>query len=142
MLVFWAKDFEEATAATFVAELRGAGLRAKLVGLNAHEMAGIHGLALVTDCTLEEALPYAQSVSAVVLPCDERGFHHIRNDPRLTLFCKQVLDNRALFIVGQFDVAALLHSASEAQATGQILTYPPSAEIATFARTVTTRLLE
>ncbi len=57
VFVLWGDRFEEVAATIFVAELRQAGLRVKVVSLTRRRVNGGHGLALLPDLTLEEALP-------------------------------------------------------------------------------------
>ena len=59
IFVLWASEFEETTATIFVTELRQAGLPVKIVGLTRRISKGAHGLALVPDITLEQAIPLA-----------------------------------------------------------------------------------
>ncbi len=66
--VLWADRFDETLAALFVAELRKAGLRVKLVSLVGQPSSGAYGLTLVPDLTLEQALPMAHQASCVVIP--------------------------------------------------------------------------
>ena len=59
VLVLWAERFDEAAATIFVTVLREAGLRVKVVGLTPPPVSGAHGLALVPDLSLDQALPLA-----------------------------------------------------------------------------------
>ena len=57
VFVLWGDGFDEATATTFVTELREVGLPVKIVSLTAHQPKGKRGVALVSDLTLDQALP-------------------------------------------------------------------------------------
>lgn len=81
--VLWADRFDEVAATVFVAELRQAGLRVKLVGLPGPSFVGVHGLALTPDLTLDEALALAERAACIVLPCDSPAGGRIVHDPRL-----------------------------------------------------------
>jgi putative intracellular protease/amidase len=81
--VLWADRFDEVAAVVFVAELRRAGLRVRLVGLPGPSFVGIHGLALAPDLTLDEALDQAARLACLVAPCDASALARSANDPRL-----------------------------------------------------------
>jgi hypothetical protein len=102
VFVIWSEQFEEAIASIFVTELREAGIAVKVVGLSPPNAGGAHGLVLVPDLTLEEALPLAMSVTTVILPCQVRGFRRLVDEPRLTEFLHLVRDNPVGVIIGPF----------------------------------------
>jgi hypothetical protein len=81
--VLWADRFDEVAAVVFVAELRRAGLRVRLVGLPGPGFVGLHGLALSPDLTLDEALAHPGRLACLVAPCDGPGLARAINDPRL-----------------------------------------------------------
>jgi len=99
--VLWADRFDETLAALFVAELRKAGLRVKLVSLASQPSSGAYGLTLVPDLTLEQALPLAHQASCVVIPCGDAGLKRLKNDPRLQAFLVQTHEAGATFVVNQ-----------------------------------------
>lgn len=105
--VLWADRFDETLAALFVAELRKAGLRVKLVSLAGQPSSGAYGLTLVPDLTLEQALPMAPQASCVVIPCGDAGLKRLKNDPRLQAFLVQTHEAGATFIIHQSGVADL-----------------------------------
>jgi putative intracellular protease/amidase len=105
--VLWADRFDETLAALFVAELRKAGLRVKLVSLVGQPSSGAYGLTLVPDLTLEQALPMAHQASCVVIPCGDAGLKRLKNDPRLQAFLVQTHNAGATFIVHQSGAADL-----------------------------------
>lgn len=84
ILVFWGKSFDEATAALFITELRKAGLRVKVVGLNGRSPPGVHGLSIVPDWTVTQAQSCSESINLIVLPCNPNLWPRIANDPRVT----------------------------------------------------------
>lgn len=102
--ILWADRFDETLAALFVAELRKARLRVKLVSLAGQPSSGAYGLTLVPDLTLEQALPMAQQASCVVIPCGDAGLKRLKNDPRLQEFLVQTHNAGAAFIVHQSGV--------------------------------------
>lgn len=81
--VLWADRFDEVAAVVFVAELRRAGLRVRLVGLAGPGFVGSHGLALAPDLTLDEALAQTGRLACLVAPCDASALARAANDPRL-----------------------------------------------------------
>src|SRR4051794_590737 len=100
IFVLWGNNFEEAAAAIFVSELRQAGLRVKVVGLRGPTAPGVHGLALMPDLTLGQALPLAGKASGIVLPCAAKRLSQLANDPRFIDFFQQADANHALFVLG------------------------------------------
>lgn len=96
--VLWADRFDEVAAVVFVAELRRAGLRVRLVGLPGPGFVGIHGLALAPDLTLDEALSQTAHLACLVAPCDPPAAARAVNDPRLAdLLCQAVALNVPVF---------------------------------------------
>jgi putative intracellular protease/amidase len=81
--VLWADRFDEVAAVVFVAELRRAGLRVRLVGLPGPSFVGVHGLSLAPDLTLDEALAQTARLACLVAPCDAPALARAVNDPRL-----------------------------------------------------------
>lgn len=100
-LVLWGAGFEETAAVIFTTALRRAGLPVKVVGLVGPQAAGIHGLALHPDMTLSEALPLAGQTKCVVIPCSPATAHQMENDPRVPLFFKEAVANKAQFILSE-----------------------------------------
>lgn len=82
-LVLWAPGFDEVAAAVFVTSLRSAGVRVKLVSLSRQLACGSHGLGLVPDLSLEDALPIARDALCVVLPCGSSYIPRLALDPRV-----------------------------------------------------------
>ena len=107
VFVLWADRFDETLAALFVAELRKAGLRVKLVSLAGQPSPGAYGVTLVPDLTLEQALPLARYATAVVIPCGASGFNRLQNDPRMQEFLVQTSQAGATFVVSQAGVVDL-----------------------------------
>jgi len=89
IFVLWGSNFNEAAATIFVTELRQAGLRVKVVGLDGDSPVGVNGLALVPDMPLSKALPLAKRARCVIVPCDACQWQRIHDDPRLTDFLLQ-----------------------------------------------------
>lgn len=115
IFILWGQRFEEAVAALFVTELRQAGLLVKVVGLDFQHLSGAHGLSLLPDWTLSEALPHAAKAICVIIPCPPSDLFSFTNDPRLPEFFQQARSNQAYFII---------KAATDPNATGTDL-FPP-----------------
>ena len=94
VLVLWANGFEEATASIFITELRRAGIRVKIVSRTSHQIRGAHGLALVADLTLSQALPLLAEVTHLVIPATRHAMQPLKNDPYLSEFFDQITHHR------------------------------------------------
>ena len=106
ILVLWGEGGEEAVAAIFVAELRAAGRLVKLVGLGGKRFAGVHGLALVPDLTLGQALAHADNALYVIAPFTGAALQRFASDPRLQQLCERAQNNGAFFIHNNDHAAA------------------------------------
>lgn len=135
IFVLWGEWFEEAAAAIFVTQLREAGLRVKVVGLTPHRISGSHGLVLVPDLTLDQALPLAAQAACLVIPHSAYGLKQLKNDPRLRDFFGQALANQARLVLAQFNETDLTELELPPTLTSeQILAYPiNSIELVEFA---------
>jgi hypothetical protein len=142
VFVLWGNQFDEATATIFVTELREAGLRVKVVGLTPRQINGAHGLALVPDLTLDQALPLAPQAICVILPYASRGIKRLRNDPRIReFFHLAYASNRAKFVVGQFNQAAIAKLGLFPVSADNVVVYPGSEDLVAFARQMAKSLL-
>lgn len=90
ILILWAVGFDEAAASIFVTELRQAGRQVKVISLTRQQTRGAHGLALVPDLTLSQALPLLSQTSHLIIPADSLHLHRLANDPSLVDFLEQV----------------------------------------------------
>jgi hypothetical protein len=138
IFVLWGQRFEEAVAALFVTELRQAGLLVKVVGLDFQHLSGAHGLSLLPDWTLSEALPHAAKAICVVIPCPASDLVPFTSDPRLPEFFQQASANQAYFII---------KAAPDQNSTGlnlfppdQVWFYPEGEGLLEFVRQVGDRL--
>lgn len=124
IFVLWGKGFEEVVAAIFVTRLREAGLRVKIVGLTPRRISGSHGLALVPDLTLDQALSLAAQVICLMIPYSAYGLKQLKHDPRVRDLFNQALANQARLVVAQLnetDLAGL--GLLPAPAGAQLMTY-------------------
>jgi putative intracellular protease/amidase len=137
VFVLWGERFEETTAVIFVTELRNAGIRVKVVGLTAQRISGTHGIALVPDISLEEAVAAAAQASAVILPGTVRSLKRLRDDPRLGILFRQAQANGAVMVVSAFDEQDLPALAPFVWERNQIMIYPASEDLAGFVRDLT-----
>lgn len=101
IFVLWGEHFDEAAAVLVVTTLRAAGLRVKIVGLGGRCVKGQHGLGLLADLTLDQALAQAEQALCVVIPCTPPIFQRARDDPRVGEFLEKV--RQARVVVGKLD---------------------------------------
>lgn len=81
--VLWGDQCDEVAAALFVTVLRAAGLRVWVVGISGKRIGGAHGLRLMADLALDEALQHTASVICVVIPCTATLLTYFLRDPRV-----------------------------------------------------------
>lgn len=135
VFVLWARNFDEAAAAIFVTELRTLGLRVQLVSLDQRRAAGLRGLVLEPDLTLEEALPLAALARAVVIPCEEAALQGLVYDPRVAAFLRCTQESGARIYVGLPSVA-LASRVREPGVLADATLYPQVGTLVDFARDV------
>ena len=132
VLVLWGDEFEEVAATIFVTGLREAGLRVKVVGLTPPHIAGAHGLALVPDLTLDQALALAEHAICVVIPYASPGFKRLKNDPRIPALLSQAQANQAKVILGPLHEADLAQSGLLLVSPEQVIVYPDNGALMEF----------
>jgi 4-methyl-5(b-hydroxyethyl)-thiazole monophosphate biosynthesis len=86
--VLLAPGFEEIEAITVIDVLRRAGIRVTVAGTRAGEIQGSHEITVRPDTTLDEIRP--EGFDMVVLPGGLPGTHHLRDDPRVMTFVRQM----------------------------------------------------
>lgn len=141
VFVLCGNDFEEAAASIFVSELREAGLRVKIVGLTAQRISSAHGLTLIPDLTLDQALPLASKTACLIIPYTSGGINRLKNDPRLREFCHQAYTNQTKLVVGQLNDIDIADLALFPANTTDIMMYPDHENLVTFARELVGLLL-
>jgi hypothetical protein len=99
VLVLWGRGFDEIAASIFVAELRRLGKRVKLAGLNSQQIAGQHGVTLVPDLPLGQALRAAQSIQCIIVPAPLAALSQFSYDPRLAELLGLVSRQQTLLVV-------------------------------------------
>jgi hypothetical protein len=134
VFVLWADEFEEHAATTFITELREAGLRVKMVGLTPQPIRGAHGVVLAPDLTLDQALSLAAKAICLVMPYASPGIKRLKNDPRLVELFRQARVNQAWFVLGQLPETDIAASGLLPRSSEQIMIYPDSEDLVTFAR--------
>jgi putative intracellular protease/amidase len=123
VLVLWAPGFDEVAATVFVTALRTAGLSVKLVSLSRQLACGSHGLGLVPDLTLEEALPLAGAASCIILPCNPPLVRRLAMDPRIRELLGQALTHHATLVVSVGSDAILNNVAVATPVDGDLVTF-------------------
>jgi len=142
VFVLWSDGFDEMAATIFVSELREAGLLVQVVGLLPRQINGAHGLALVPDLTLDQALPLASSAICIIVPSSSRWGKHFDNDPRIYQLLKQAHQNQAIFVTGiKKEVNDTLLDISPSISENTII-YPDVENMVIFARKMVELLQE
>jgi hypothetical protein len=134
VFVLWGDRFDEAAATIFVTELREAGLRVKVVGLTPRQIGGAHGLALVPDLTLDQALSLASQAICVVIPATVQWRERFNNDPRISKFIAHVSSDQTKFVVGMGDETMKTGLKLPALVEENVMIYPETEDLVKFAR--------
>jgi hypothetical protein len=134
----WGDQCDEAAAALFVATLRAAGLRVWMVAISGKRIGGVHGLQLVADLALDQALPLADDAICVIAPCPAETLVHFLHDPRLHTFLERItLRGIPLFLApspyGKEQPKLLLDLALP---IGVLTCYPPGEALLPFIHTL------
>lgn len=140
VFVLWSDGFDEMVATAFVAELREAGLLVKVVGVTLRQISGAHGLALIPDLTLDQALPLAAQAICLVIPSRIGRRKRLNDDPRLRQFFEQVSSNQAQFITGKWYKTGSAGLELPASVEGTVIIYPETEDIVKFARQIAEQL--
>ncbi len=141
VLVLWAPRFDELAATVFVTALREAGLKVKLVSLSRRFAGGSHGLGLVPDLSLEEALPLAGAVTCIVLPCGAGDVRRIAQDPRVRELLWLGQAYCATLVVRRGAEASLADLALISRGTGHLVSFSPGDDLLAFAAGLAAALL-
>jgi hypothetical protein len=136
VLVLWGQGFDEITASIFVVELRRAGVRVKLMGLNSRQIAGQHGLALVPDLTLGQALRRANRTCCIILPAPVAAIKQFSYDPRLAELLGRAVSHRALLVMDAPPTNEVLLGNPLLQSFPNVLAYPPFEELISFVHII------
>jgi 4-methyl-5(b-hydroxyethyl)-thiazole monophosphate biosynthesis len=88
VLVPLAEGFEEVEAVAIIDVLRRAGVAVKVAGLTGRTVTGSHGIALQTDCTLDEI--DSGSLAMIVLPGGQPGTNNLERDPRVIALVREL----------------------------------------------------
>lgn len=97
-VILWGAHFDETMVALFAAALRMDGWRTKLVGLQGLEHAGRHGLKLVADLSLGQALRQTENLACLVAPCmPEVLLSNV--DPRVDELLAQARRQHAVLVI-------------------------------------------
>ncbi len=91
VLVPLAEGFEEIEAVTVIDILRRAGVEVLTAGLEPGPVTGSHGIGVVADATLDEALD--QDFDMMALPGGLPGADHLENDPRIATMLRRLADS-------------------------------------------------
>lgn len=125
ILVLWSNNFDEADAAFFVARLRAAGLKVKLVSISGPRSKGSQGLKFVPDINLSQALLLAGRIICIIVPGGEEVMLCLESDPRIRILFEQAQANGAYFVIRQLGSYPAIESStlSPAVTTNTLLVY-------------------
>ncbi|MCX6028746.1 MAG: DJ-1/PfpI family protein [Chloroflexi bacterium] len=140
-LVFWSDYCDEMAATAFVTVLRKQGVRVKLVGADMGRVVGSNGIALLPDITLEQAIPLADQVSAVIVPGGISAVRKLDNDPRVRKLLNRAYAQRALFISSAEAISELATLLAGEHPNPLVVSYPDGWEVIDFARQLGERLV-
>lgn len=134
-VVLWGEQCDEVAAVLFVTTLRAVGLRVWIVGISGRRNNGAHGLALVTDMALDEALLLAPQTVAVIIPGSTEQWEHFLNDPRLVEFLVNCARHRAhlLTATSKLSVEEILEGRGVTVLQNPVAYYPVGSDLHTFA---------
>jgi len=135
--VLWGEHCDAVAAVLFITNLRAAGIRVWIVRIGGKHVQGAHGLALVTDMALDEALPLAPQTIAVIIPCRVDQWVYFLTDPRLVRFLSDCVDNQAQLLTakGRMPAEVLSHYRGRRSLRECLLFYPTGDTLQTFAHT-------
>ncbi len=140
--VLWGDQCDEVAAVLFVTMLRAAGLRVWVVGISGKRISGVHGLKLVADLALDQALSLANQAACVIAPCQVETLLHFLRDPRLRSFLEATTARKMPLLL-----APSAYGKAEAQVAldlalpADILTYyPPDMALLPFIQTLVATL--
>ena len=139
IFVLWGRHFDEAVTAIFVTELRAAGVRVKVVGLEGRTTAGAHGLSLAPDLALGQLPRLAQRITGIVIPCSFDKLQRFMHDPRLAAFFQTAQQREVRFIVQQ---GAKRDAAAIGLSPTMLIEYPGCSDLVLFVRTFATQLCQ
>ena len=113
------------------------GRRVKLVGLKHQQIAGQHGLTLVPDLSLGQALQAGKQTPCIIIPAPLAALQQFSYDPRLAELLQLATENEAVFLVAALpaDKSLLQLNALPPFETLRMMTYPVIEELLSFIQT-------
>jgi len=123
VLVLWGNDFHEVQTTYFVTYLRKAKQIVKLVSLTGPRSKGAHGLTLLSDLSLSQALPLANDTQCVIVPGGKQGLLYLAIDPRIQRLFQAARANGAYFVIPQLDSYPPIESSLLPLYTNRLLFY-------------------
>ncbi len=140
--VLWGEQCDETAAVLFVTTLRASGLRVWVVGVSGKRISGVHGLQLVTDLALDQALPLADQAACVVAPCPVETLVHFLRDPRLRSFLEGTTAREIPLLLAQsaYGKAKAQVALDLALPADNLTHYPPGTALLPFIQTLGTTM--
>jgi putative intracellular protease/amidase len=124
----WAHGFDEVATALFTATLRQAGQRCKLVGLSRRPAPGAHGLVIVPDWSLDQALSMAPATRCILIPGAEGPVRAACTDPRVRTFLQRAYAQGAHCISSPGGLATLAELALTPSNPARMQSYPAAVD--------------
>ena len=134
IFVLWGDGFDEAVATIFITELREAGFPVRVVGLTPRKLSGAHGLVLVSDLTLDQALSLASQVVCLIVPSASRWGERYKNDPRVPELFNRANANLAKFVMRGFTETMQISWGLPVLSKENVMEYPDVTNLIEFAR--------
>ena len=136
VFVLWGEYFDEAATILFVTTLRSLGVRVKIVGLHGACVKGEHGVKLLADITLDEALEQAAQVVGVIVPSVTSEQPWWCNDPRLLRLVEILQQKKARWIITAHTPPLSIHVLPDDSSLVEWHTYSGLVPLATFVEAV------
>lgn len=98
VLVLWGNYFDEYATVTFVCELRSAGLRVRVVGIDGRLARGRYGMRLGAEWTIDRALQQHLANTHLVVPCQFEHWLQLQHNPLTQRLLQQAREEGALIV--------------------------------------------
>lgn len=98
VLVLWGNYFDEYATVTFVCELRSAGVRVRIVGVDGRLARGRYGMMLGAEWTIDRALQQHLPNAHLVVPCQFEQWLQLQQNPLIQRLFRQAREDGALIV--------------------------------------------
>ena len=121
ILVLWGNYFDEYAAVAFVCELRSAGLRVRIVGIDGRLARGRYGLMLGTEWTIDRALQQELADTHLVVPCRSEQWVQLLHNPLTQRLLLRAKEEGALVVIPNLGATQADGTAASAMAVPPLL---------------------